>query len=63
MMLALFYFTFHGEETFTRLPSPTPSGHSRRNSVEFVSVLFWTQLKHPPALEEKQLLEHFASKQ
>lgn len=28
-----------------------------------MSVLFWTQLKHPPALEEKQLLEHFASKQ
>lgn len=61
LLFFFFCFVFYVEETFTQLLSSTPSACSRINSEEFVSVLFWTQLRHLSTLEEKQLLEHFAS--
>lgn len=49
--------------SITQLPSSTPSARSRINSVEFLSILFRTQVRHLPASEEKQVLEHSASEQ
>lgn len=40
-----------------------PPACSRINPVEFLSTLFWTQAKHLPAFQEKQVLERFASEQ
>lgn len=45
------------------LPTSMPSACSRINPVEFLSLLFWTQAKYLPALQEKQVLERFATKQ